>query len=177
MPTYTKFIKEILSNKGKVKETLVVKLTDHCSTILQNKLPQKCGDTGSFTVHCSLRSNNFEKSLCDSGASISLMPFSIFWKLEKQIRAIKSVHVSLQLADQTTIIHEEIMEDMLVWMDKFGFPMDFIVVNMEERKASHTKSGEERVVLKMKEAIWVHRDELTVYFEVKAKALKEQAGE
>nr|XP_009606504.1 uncharacterized protein LOC104100858 [Nicotiana tomentosiformis] len=162
MPAYSKFLKKILSNKQKVEETSVVKLTEHCSAILQNKLPQK--------------------------------------KLEREIGSIKSVHVSLQLADQTTIIPEGIVKDVLVRVDKFVFPVDFIVVNMEENKevplilgrpflASGRaipdsqerqimlRVGEERVVFKMKEAIGAYRDESTAYSEFKANALKERAGE
>ncbi|XP_019255974.1 PREDICTED: uncharacterized protein LOC109234438 [Nicotiana attenuata] len=96
MPAYAKFLKEILTKKIKIEETSVVKLTEHCSAILQNKHPQK--------------------------------------KLEKEIGEIRSVPISLQLADQTTITPEGIVEDVLVWVDKFVFPVDFIVVNMEENK-------------------------------------------
>nr|XP_016480913.1 PREDICTED: uncharacterized protein LOC107801994 [Nicotiana tabacum] len=102
------------------------------SAISQNKLLQKCGDRGSFNIPYSLGSTKFSKSLCDSGASINLMTLSIFRKLEGQIGEIRSIHVSLQLADQTTIIPEGIVEDILVRVDKFMFPMDFITVNMEE---------------------------------------------
>ncbi|XP_070017660.1 uncharacterized protein [Nicotiana sylvestris] len=79
---YAKFLKEILKKKRKIEEIKVVKFTEHCSAILQNKLPQKCGDPGSFTIPCSLGILNFDKYLCDSGASINLMPLSIYrnWK-------------------------------------------------------------------------------------------------
>ncbi|XP_070035271.1 uncharacterized protein [Nicotiana tomentosiformis] len=50
MPSYARFMKEILSKKRNVEETSIVKLTEHCIAILQNKLPQKCGDPGSFTI-------------------------------------------------------------------------------------------------------------------------------
>ncbi|XP_009606505.1 uncharacterized protein [Nicotiana tomentosiformis] len=126
MPAYAKFLKEILSNKQKVEETSVVKLTEYCSAILQNKFPRKCGDPGNFAIACSLGSTNFDKSLCDSGASIILMPLSIFRKLEREIGSIKSVPVSLQLMDQTMIILEEIVEDVLVRVDKFAFSVDFM---------------------------------------------------
>ncbi|XP_019253827.1 PREDICTED: uncharacterized protein LOC109232513 [Nicotiana attenuata] len=119
MPAYAKFLKELLSKKRKVEETSMVNLTEHCSAILQNKFPQKCGDPGSFTIHC---------------ASINLMPLSIFRKLEGEIREIRSIHVSLQLVDQTTIIPEGIVEDVLVRVGKFVFSVDFIVVNMEENR-------------------------------------------
>ncbi|XP_070041076.1 uncharacterized protein [Nicotiana tomentosiformis] len=134
MPAYAKFLKEILTKKRKIEETSMVKLTKHCSVILQNKLSQKYGDLGSFTIPCSLGSINFDKSLCDSGASINLMPLSIYKKLEREIGEIRLVPISLQLADQTTLIHEEIVKDVLVRVDKFVFPIDFIVVKMEENK-------------------------------------------
>ncbi|XP_019266166.1 PREDICTED: uncharacterized protein LOC109243662 [Nicotiana attenuata] len=106
MPDYAKFLKEILTKKRKIEETSVVKLTEHCSAILQNKLQQKCGDPGSFTIPRSLGTINFGKSLCDSGASINLMPLSIYRKLEKEIGEIRSAPISLQLADQMTLIPE-----------------------------------------------------------------------
>ncbi|XP_070013294.1 uncharacterized protein [Nicotiana sylvestris] len=134
MPAYAKFLKEILPNKLTVEETSVVNVTKHCSVILQNKLPKKCGDLGSFTILCSLGSTKFKKSLCDSGASIILIPFSIFMKLEGEIGKIRSILVSLQLEDHTTITPEGIVEDVLVQVDKFVFPMDFNVVNMEENR-------------------------------------------
>ncbi|XP_070054461.1 uncharacterized protein [Nicotiana tomentosiformis] len=134
MPAYAKFLKDILTKKRKIEETPVVKLTEHCSAILQNKLPQKYGDPGNFTIPCSLGSLSFDKSLCDLGASINLMPLSIYRKLEKEIEEIRSVPISLQLADQMTITPEGIVGDVLVRVDKFVFPVDFIVVNMEENK-------------------------------------------
>ncbi|XP_070040923.1 uncharacterized protein [Nicotiana tomentosiformis] len=134
MPSYAKFLKDILTKKRKVEETSVVKLTEHCSAILQNKLPQKCGDPGSFTIPCSLGSIKFDKSLCDSGGSINLMPLSIYRKLKSETGEIRSVPISLQLADQTTLIPEGVVENILVRVDKFVFPMKFIVVNMEENK-------------------------------------------
>ncbi|XP_070057478.1 uncharacterized protein [Nicotiana tomentosiformis] len=134
MPAYVKFLKDILSSKRKLEETIVVKLNTHCSAILQNKIPQKCGDPGSFTIPCSLGSEKFYKALYDSGASINLMSLSVFIKLEGELGVIKSISVSLQLADQTIIIPEGIIEDILVRVDKFMFPIDFIVVDMEVNK-------------------------------------------
>ncbi|XP_070009873.1 uncharacterized protein [Nicotiana sylvestris] len=134
MPAYAKFLKEILTKKRKIEETSVVKLIEHCSAVLQNKLPQKSEDLGSFTILCSLGTINFDKSLCDSGASINLMPLSIYRKLENEIGEIRSTPISLQLADQTTLITKGIVEDVLVRMDNFVFPVDFIVLKMEENK-------------------------------------------
>nr|XP_016505764.1 PREDICTED: uncharacterized protein LOC107823586 [Nicotiana tabacum] len=134
MPAYAKFLKEILSSKRKLEEKIVVKLNAHCSAILQNKIPQKCGDPGSFTIPCSLGSEKFDKALCDSSTFINLIHLSVFRKLEGEIEVIKSIPMSLQLADQTTILPEGIIEDILVRVNKFVFPVDFIVVDMEVNK-------------------------------------------
>ncbi|XP_070002315.1 uncharacterized protein [Nicotiana sylvestris] len=61
--SYAKFLKEIITKKRKIEETSVVKLIEHCSAILQNKLTQS-GDPGSFAILCSLGTLNFDKSLC-----------------------------------------------------------------------------------------------------------------
>ncbi|XP_070002873.1 uncharacterized protein LOC142165882 [Nicotiana tabacum] len=175
MPAYSKFLKEILSNKRRVKENSVVKLTENCSAIIQNKLPQKSEYPGNFTISCSVGSTKFEKSLCDLCVSINLIPLSIFKKFAREIGPIRSVPMSLQMADQTIIIPERIVKDVLVRVDKFVFLVDFIVMNMEENKEAPLILGkpflatgrdildiqksqlvlivwEERVVFKMKEA-------------------------
>ncbi|XP_075087722.1 uncharacterized protein LOC142169719 [Nicotiana tabacum] len=130
MPSYAKFLKEILSSKKKLEEVSVVKLTEKYSAIHQNKLPQKLGDSGSFKIPCTVGGAHFEKALCDSGFSINLMPFSIFRKLE--LGEMKDAGVSLQLADQSTKRPKGIIENILVRFDKFVFPVEFIVLEMDE---------------------------------------------
>ncbi|XP_009594792.1 uncharacterized protein [Nicotiana tomentosiformis] len=134
MPACAKFLKEILSSKRKLEERTVVKLNAQCGAILQNTIPQKCGDPGNFTIPCSLGSEKIDNALCDSGASINLMPLSVFRKLEGELGVNKSIPVSLQLADQTTILPEGIIEDILVRVDIFVFLVDFLVVDMEVNK-------------------------------------------
>ncbi|XP_070035003.1 uncharacterized protein [Nicotiana tomentosiformis] len=130
MPSYAKFLKEILSSKRKLEEVYVVMLTEKCNGILQNKLSQKHGDLGSFTIPCTLGGVYFEKALCDSGASKNLMPFSIFRKLN--LGEMKDIDVSLKFADQSTKTPKGIIENVLVRVDKLIFPMDFIVLEMKE---------------------------------------------
>ena len=130
MPSYVKYLKDTLSSKRKLDEVSVVKLTEKCNAILQNKLPQKLGDPGSFTIPCTLGGAHFEKALCDSGASINLMPFSIFRQLE--LGKMKDIGVSLQLVDQSTKKPRVIIKDVPVKVDKFLFPVYFIVLEMEE---------------------------------------------
>ncbi|XP_070032178.1 uncharacterized protein [Nicotiana tomentosiformis] len=199
MPAYAKFLKEILTKKRKIEEASLVKLIEHCNAILQNKLPQKCGDLGSFTIPCSLGSIEFDKSLCDSAALINLMPLSIYRKQEKIIGEIRSAPISLQLADQTTVIPEGIVEDELVQVDKIVYPVDFIVVNMKENKEVplilgrlfvatgraildiHERKlmlrvGEENVTFKMDIEKVVQKEKSAASVEWKVKGSKEKAA-
>ena len=81
MPSYVKFMKEIVENKRKMNDYETVDLSEECSAILQKKLPLRIKDPRSFTIPCSISNSIVEKALCDLGASINLMLLSIFRKL------------------------------------------------------------------------------------------------
>ncbi|KAL5583050.1 hypothetical protein UlMin_015492 [Ulmus minor] len=130
MPKYAKFLKEVLSNKRRLEANEKVMLTEECRAILQRKIPPKLKDPGSFTIPCTIGDFEFDKVLCDLGASINLMPLSIFRKLS--LGEVKPTTVSLQLADRSIKHPRGIIEDVLVKVDKFIFPADFIVLDMEE---------------------------------------------
>ena len=85
MPKYAKFFKDIISKKRKLEEHEIVMLTKESRAILQKKLPPKLKDLRSFTIPCTIRKSYFDRALCDLGASINLMPLSVFrkWVLEK----------------------------------------------------------------------------------------------
>lgn len=130
MPSYAKFMKDILSSKRKLEEHETLMLTEEYSAILQKKLPPKIKDPGSFTIPCTIGDLNFSKALCDLGASINLMPLSIFRKLG--LGEAKATTVSLQLADRSIKYPRGVIEDVLVKVDKFIFLADFIILDMEE---------------------------------------------
>ncbi|KAJ8747653.1 hypothetical protein K2173_012998 [Erythroxylum novogranatense] len=131
MPSYAKFMKDVLSKKRRLGDHETVALTEECSVILQKKLPPKLKDPGSFTIPCVIGTLIFGKALCDLGASINLMPISVFRKLGMG-DVIKPTSVRLQLADRSIIHPWGILEDVLVKVDKFIFPADFIVCDIEE---------------------------------------------
>ena len=81
IPLYVKFMKDIFANKRKLKDYETLALSEECSAILQRKLPPKLKDPRSFTIPYAIGNSIFEKGLCDLGASIYLMPLSIFMKL------------------------------------------------------------------------------------------------
>ena len=130
MSNYAKFMKEVMAKKRKLEDYETVKLTEECSAILQRKLPQKVKDLGSFTIPCAIDDSTFEKALCDLGAIINLMPLLVFRKLG--LGEVKSTMSSLQMADRSLTYPREVIEDVLVKVDKFIFPVDFVVLDMEE---------------------------------------------
>ena len=77
MPVYAKFLKDILIKKRKIVEEGIVNLTATCSALIKKELPEKMKDPGSFTIPCIIGGVEFQKALCDSGASINLMPLSV----------------------------------------------------------------------------------------------------
>ena len=77
MPSYAKFLKEILGLKRKFEDYEIVKLNEECSVIIQKKIPPKLNDPESFTIPCTIDSFTFSRVLCDLRASINLMPLSI----------------------------------------------------------------------------------------------------
>ena len=81
MPSYVKFMKDILSKNRRPSDFETVNLIEECSAILQRKLPHKLKNPGSFTILCTIENSIFERALCDLGASINLMPLSIFRRL------------------------------------------------------------------------------------------------
>ncbi|XP_062075671.1 uncharacterized protein LOC133779773 [Humulus lupulus] len=106
-----------------------VALTEGCSAILKSKIPPKLKDPGSFTIPCSIGGRDVGRALCDLGASINLMPMSIFKKLG--IGEARPATVTLQLADRSMAHPEGKIEDVLVQVDKFIFPADFIILDYE----------------------------------------------
>ncbi|KAH9801411.1 hypothetical protein KPL71_001016 [Citrus sinensis] len=97
--------------------------------MLQSKIPQKLKDLESFTISYSIRTKYNGKTLCDLGASINLMPLSVFKQLG--VGEVRPTTVTLQLADRSHAYPEGKIEDVLVKVDKFIFLVDFIVLDFE----------------------------------------------
>ena len=74
MPSYAKFLKDILSNKRRLQGHAMASLAEGCSAILQNKLPRKLEDPGSFSIPYTAADVSISRALCDLRVSVSLMP-------------------------------------------------------------------------------------------------------
>lgn len=132
MPSYAKFVKDLLTRKRRLEEYETIALTEECSAVLLKKLPPKLKDPGSFAVPCTIGDKYVGKALCDLGASINLMPLSIFKQLG--LGVCNPTTVTLQLADRSLTYPRGVVEDVLVKVDKLILPADFIVLDMEADK-------------------------------------------
>ena len=130
MPNYAKFLKDILSKKRKFAENGVVNLTATCSAVIQKSLLEKMQDPSSFTIPCTIGNFEFKKALWDLGASINLMPLLVIKRLG--LGELTPITITLQMADITMAQLEGVLEDVLIKEGKFIFPMDFVVMDMEE---------------------------------------------
>ncbi|KAG8483287.1 hypothetical protein CXB51_022307 [Gossypium anomalum] len=122
--------RELLANKQKLDEASHVELNAVCSAILQNKVPNKLKDPGSFTIPYLIGSLDVNNALVDLGASINVMPYKMFKQLG--LGKPKQTRMSIQLADKTIRFPRGIIEDVLVKVDKFIFPVDFVVLDIEK---------------------------------------------
>ncbi|XP_038896265.1 uncharacterized protein LOC120084542 [Benincasa hispida] len=127
MSSYVKFLKDILANKRKIGENETVALTYECSALFQNNIPTKMKDPRSFTLPCSIGRKKVGNVLCDLRASTNLMLLSIFKKLN--IGNAKPTTITLQLPDRSITNPEGKIEDVLVQVDNFIFPVDFIILD------------------------------------------------
>ena len=125
-----KFLKEIPSKKKKIAEEGIMNLTATCSAVIQRSLLAKMKDLGSFTTPYSIGKYEFKKALCDSGASINLMPLSVVQRLS--LGELIPTTITLQMADRSMARPEGVLEDVLVKVGKFIFPVDFVIMKMEE---------------------------------------------
>ncbi|XP_058734111.1 uncharacterized protein LOC131605818 [Vicia villosa] len=117
-------------NKKKYTDEETVVLDAHCSAIIQKTPPRKEADPGRVILPITIGGNYISNGLVDLGSSINLIPLSVVKRLGNI--EMKHTRITLQLADKSIISPYGVVQDMLVKVDKFLFPVDFVVVDMEE---------------------------------------------
>ncbi|CAN6560744.1 unnamed protein product [Malus baccata var. baccata] len=130
VPRYAKFLKELCTTRKRILTKEVVNVGENVSAILQHKLPPKCKDPGSFTIPCVIGNTRFESAMLDLGASINVMPYSIFASMN--LGVLKNDIVIIQLADRSNAYPKGVLEDVLVQVNHLIFPADFYVLEMDE---------------------------------------------
>ncbi|GJZ69471.1 reverse transcriptase domain-containing protein [Tanacetum coccineum] len=121
-------LKSHLSNKEKLIELANTPLNENCSAVILKKLPEKLGDPGKFLIPCGFRELKC-KALADLGASIKLMPLSVWKKLG--LPELISTQMTLELANRYICTPKGIVRDVFVLVGKFTFPADFVIVDYE----------------------------------------------
>ncbi|GJR27440.1 reverse transcriptase domain-containing protein [Tanacetum coccineum] len=121
--------KSLLSNKEKLYELAITPLNENCSAVLLKKLPEKLGDPSRFLIPCDFPVLVECLALADLGASINLMPLSIWKKLS--LPELTLTCMTLELANLSFSYPIGVAEDVFVKVGKFHFPADFVVVDYD----------------------------------------------
>ncbi|CAM8921953.1 unnamed protein product [Rhodiola kirilowii] len=128
-PTYAKFLKDIVSNRRVIEESSMIALNAECSAIVQSRMPKKMQDNGSFSIPISLGKIEIDRALCDLGASISLIPYSLFEQID--VGELHPTTISLKLADRSSRTPRGVLRDVPIKVGKFFIPVDFYVLEMD----------------------------------------------
>ncbi|GJR91230.1 reverse transcriptase domain-containing protein [Tanacetum coccineum] len=127
MPKFAPMFRKILNDKDKIIELTKTPVNENCSAVILKKFPEKLGDPGRFLIPCDFPEMNECLALADLGASINLMPLSI-WK-ELNLLDLTKTRMILELADRTISTPTGIAKDVFVKVGTFFFPADFVVIN------------------------------------------------
>jgi hypothetical protein len=127
IPSYAKFLKDLVTVKRKMNVPKKAFMTEQVSAIIQCKLPLKYKDPRCPTITCVIGVSQIERALLDLGASVNLLPYSVY--LQLGLGELKPTTMTLQLVDQSVKVPRGIIEDVLIKVDKFYFPVDFIVLD------------------------------------------------
>ena len=129
VPAYAKFLKDLCTIKNGLGIEKKAFLTEQVSAIIQSKNPVKYKDPGSPTISVNIEGTSIDKALLDLGASVNLLPYSVYKQLG--LGELKPTNITLSLADRSVKIRKGIVEDVLVKVDKFYYPVDFVVLDTE----------------------------------------------
>ncbi|GJW62376.1 reverse transcriptase domain-containing protein [Tanacetum coccineum] len=127
MPKFAPMFKKMLNNKDKLIELTKTPLNENCSAVVLKKLPEKLGDPGRFLIPCDFSEFDNCLALADLGASINLMPLSIWKKLG--LPGLNDTKMVLELADRTISKPTGVAENVFVKVGKFYFLADFVVLD------------------------------------------------
>ncbi|XP_074265599.1 uncharacterized protein LOC141588039 [Silene latifolia] len=134
MPTYSKFLKDILTKKRFLGDQEIVAMEEACSAHILNNMPTKLGDSGSFSIPCVVGGVPISRALCDLGTSMSVIPLKVAKKIG--IHNFDPTTMTLQLAYRSVKRPLGVLEDVPVKVGKLLIPADFVVLDIPED--SHT---------------------------------------
>ena len=130
VPAYAEFVKNLCMHKKKFFGEEKIVLKEEASATIQRKASPGIHDPTSFVVGCTIGDKSFDGALMDMCTSTNIMPLATFRKLA--IGNLQPTSISVQLADETFRMPVGIVEDVLVRVDKFILPADFVILDMDE---------------------------------------------
>nr|GFC97453.1 reverse transcriptase domain-containing protein [Tanacetum cinerariifolium] len=129
MPKFTSTLKALIRNKEKLSEMARTPMNEHCSAVILKKLPRKLGDPGKFLIPCEFPGMDECLALADLGASINLMPLSMWEGLS--LPKLTPTCMTLELMDRSVSKPIGIAKDVSIKVGVFHFPADFVVVDFK----------------------------------------------
>ena len=129
VPTYAKILKDLCTVKRGLNVDKKAFLTEQVSAIIQCKTPVKYKDPGCLTISVNIKGTCVENALLDLGASVNLLPYLMYKQLG--LGELKPTSITLSLADRSIKIPKGTVEDVLIQVDKFYYPVDFVVLDTE----------------------------------------------
>ena len=129
VPTYAKFLKDLCIVKKGLNVNKKAFLTEQVSAIIECMTPVKYKDPGCPTISVNIGGISVEKALLDLGASVNLLPYSMYKQLG--LGELKPTSIILSLADRSIKIPKGTIEDVLIQVDRFYYPVDFVVLDTE----------------------------------------------
>ena len=129
VPTYANFLNDLCTVKRGLNVYKKAFLTEQVSAIIQCKTPVKYKDLGCLTISVNIGCTCVEKALLDLGASVNLLPYSMYKPLE--FGELKPTSITLSLADRSIKVPKGTVEDVLIQVEKFYYPVDFVVLDTE----------------------------------------------
>ncbi|XP_051144015.1 uncharacterized protein LOC127260345 [Andrographis paniculata] len=130
IPKYAKFLKEMCTNKRKLRGDEHITAGENVSAVLKRKVPPKTGDPGMFSIPCRIGKTEITKAMLDLGAAINVMPRSIYDSLN--LGPLKETGINIQLADRTNAYPDGMIKDVLVQVNDLIFPVDFYIMDMHD---------------------------------------------
>ena len=129
IPSYAKFLKDLCTVKRKLCVNKEAFMTEQSTSLIRNNLPPKYKDPGSPTISIVVGNSKLGHALVDLGVSVNLLPYSVY--VDLGLGELEPTNITLQLADHSMKIPRGIGKDVLVQVDKFYFPVDFVVLDTQ----------------------------------------------
>ncbi|KAJ9693902.1 hypothetical protein PVL29_009730 [Vitis rotundifolia] len=125
--TCAKFLKDLYTIKRGLNVNKKAFLTEQVSAIIQCKSPVKYKNPGCPIISVMIGGTLVEKALLDLGASVNLLSYSVYKQLG--LSELKPTSITLSLADRSVKTPRGMIEDVLVQVDNFYYPVDFVVLD------------------------------------------------